>query len=60
MLKITGLDGLQKQLNEAQKAFRALDGQFATIGFDPENPESVTSPILFWVWRTAQQPGATP
>ncbi|ODM73113.1 MULTISPECIES: hypothetical protein [Bradyrhizobium] len=45
MLKITGLDKLKKELDDAQKAFKALDGQVATVGFDPEKPESVRAAI---------------
>jgi len=45
MVKITGLDSLQRQLKEARKAFGTLDGQFATVSFDPENPESIGEAI---------------
>jgi hypothetical protein len=45
MLKITGLDRLQQQLEDAQKAFRALDGEVATVRFNPEEPESVEAAI---------------
>ena len=31
MLKVTGLDNLQRQLDDAQRAFKALDGQVATV-----------------------------
>jgi hypothetical protein len=45
MVKITGLDSLQRQFKDAQKAFGALDGQFATVSFDPDNPTSVAEAI---------------
>jgi hypothetical protein len=45
MLKITGLDKLQKQLEDAQRAFKALDGQFATVNFDPDDAQSVEAAI---------------
>ncbi|WP_271566876.1 hypothetical protein [Bradyrhizobium sp. CCBAU 11386] len=45
MLKITGLDRLQQQLEDAQKAFKSLDGEVATVRFNPEEPESVEAAI---------------
>jgi len=45
MLKISGLDNLQRQLEDAQRAFKALDGQVATVRFDPDNPESIDAAI---------------
>jgi hypothetical protein len=45
MLKITGLDKLQKLLEDAQRAFKALDGQFATVKFDPDDAQSVEAAI---------------
>jgi hypothetical protein len=45
MLKITGLDNLQRQLSDAQRAFRSLDGQVATVRFDPNNPESIEAAV---------------
>ena len=45
MLKITGLDKLQRQLEDAQRAFKALDGQLATVRFDPDKPESIEAAI---------------
>src|SRR5258708_38064393 len=41
MLKISGLDKLQRQLEDAQRAFKALDGQLASVRFDPDKPESI-------------------
>lgn len=45
MLKITGLDKLQRQLEDAQRAFQALNGQFAEVRFDPNNQASVQAAI---------------
>jgi hypothetical protein len=45
MLKVTGLDKLQKQLSDAQRAFATLDGQITTVSFDPDNPESIQAAI---------------
>lgn len=45
MLKITGLDKLQKELKEAQQALGELDGHLGTIGFDPQDPESIETAI---------------
>jgi hypothetical protein len=40
-MKITGLDKLTKQLEEASKAFAELDGEFGSVRFDPEDPASI-------------------
>ena len=45
MLKVTGFDNLQRQLEDAQRAFKALDGQLATVRFDADNPQSIESAI---------------
>ena len=45
MLKVTGLDKLQRQLEDAQRAFKALDGQLATVHFDPDKPDSIEAAI---------------
>ncbi|KKF38678.1 hypothetical protein EYY83_04650 [Hafnia alvei] len=45
MLKITGLDKLQKELKEAQQALGALDGHLGTVHFDPQDPESIETAI---------------
>lgn len=43
--KITGLDHLQRQLEQAQRAFAALDGDLITVKFDPENQASIDAAI---------------
>ena len=43
--KITGLDKLQRDLEDAQRAFRSLDGTIATLKFDPDDQVSVNAAI---------------
>lgn len=38
---ITGLDELEKQLQMAQEALKNVEGQFGTVQFDPNDPESI-------------------
>lgn len=42
---IQGLDKLQRQLSEASKAFKELDGEIATLRFDPDDQSSVEAAI---------------
>lgn len=44
-VKITGLDKLTKQFDDAQKALAALDGELGTVRFDPHDPASVEAAI---------------
>lgn len=44
-MKITGLDEFTTQLDEAQKAFAALDGEIGTVNFDPNDPASIETAI---------------
>jgi hypothetical protein len=44
-VKITGLEKLQRELEEAQRALQALDGTIATLRFKPNDPESVQEAI---------------
>jgi SepF-like predicted cell division protein (DUF552 family) len=44
-IKITGLDELQRQFGDAQKAFEALDGEIGTLRFDPSEPGSIDAAI---------------
>lgn len=41
MIKITGLDQLSDQLDEAQKALSLVEGEIATVNFDPSDPASI-------------------
>ena len=45
-LKITGLDELKKQLDDAAKALQALDGDIATLKFNPNDPSSVETAVV--------------
>lgn len=39
------LKKLQREMNEAQKALEALDGELGTVSFDPNDPESIETAI---------------
>jgi len=43
--KITGLEELSSQLEEASKTFDDIDGDFGTFRFDPDDPESIEAAI---------------
>lgn len=45
MLKITGLDKLQKELKEAEQALSELDGELGVVNFDPHDPASIEAAI---------------
>ena len=45
MLKITGLDELSRQLEDAQKALKNLDGELGSVSFDPSDPASIEAAI---------------
>lgn len=45
MLKITGLDKLQRDLADAQKALGAIDGELGSVRFDPHDPSSIEGAI---------------
>lgn len=45
MIKISGLDQLTRQLDEAQEAIADLDGDLGTVNFDPNDPASIESAI---------------
>lgn len=40
-MKITGLEEIQKSISELEKALGALDGNIASIQFDPHDPQSI-------------------
>jgi tetrahydromethanopterin S-methyltransferase subunit A len=42
---ITGLGGLTKHLEEAQRALAGLDRQVGTVNFDPNDPGSIEGAI---------------
>ena len=41
MIKISGLDKLTQQLDQAQKAFEELDGELGVVNFNPNDPASI-------------------
>jgi hypothetical protein len=45
MFKISGLDELTKQLEQAQQAFEELDGDLGEVNFDPHDPASIEAAI---------------
>lgn len=45
MFKIDGLDKLTRDLEQAQKAIEAMDGELGTVSFDPEDPVSIEAAI---------------
>ena len=45
MLKVTGLDKIQKELKDAQRALKELDGNLGSVQFDPNDPESIEAAI---------------
>ena len=45
MFKVTGLDKLQKNLKDAQRALRELDGELGVVNFDPNDPASIEGAI---------------
>ena len=46
ILKITGLDKLQKELNDLANAARALDGEIGNFTFNPNDPTSVENAVV--------------
>lgn len=44
-MKISGLDGLSRQLEDAQKALSELDGELGTVKFNPDDPASIEAAI---------------
>lgn len=45
MFKLTGFDELQKELQTASRALKALDGTVAELKFNPSDPQSVNAAI---------------
>lgn len=54
--KIGGLDKLQKDLKDAERAFRSLDGMITTLRIDPNEPASVLKPCLPYGLRLVWNP----
>ena len=45
MLRIKGLDQLQRQLQEAQNALQEIDGEIGIVSFEPNDPGSIEAAI---------------
>lgn len=45
MIKIDGLDRLQRELNQASKAMEEIDGELGTVSFNPNDPSSIEAAI---------------
>ncbi|BEC01755.1 hypothetical protein [Escherichia coli] len=45
MLKVTGLDKLQKELKDAKRILNELDGELGVVKFNPNDPASIESAI---------------
>lgn len=45
MFKIDGLDKLSRDLEQAQKAIAAMEGELGTVSFNPEDPASIEAAI---------------
>lgn len=46
MFKIDGLDRLQRELAEAERAIAEIDGELGAVSFDPHSPESISAAIV--------------
>lgn len=44
-MEIKGLDKLQRDLEDAQKAMQNLDGELGKVAFNPEDPASIEAAI---------------
>lgn len=44
-MKITGLDKLTRELEDAQKALKSLDGELGSVSFNPHDPGSIQAAI---------------
>lgn len=45
MINITGLDQLQRELDDAQRALSNLEEDFGSVTFDPQDPLSIETAI---------------
>jgi hypothetical protein len=45
MIKITGFNELANDLDDAQKALAAIDGEIGTVSFKPDDPSSIEAAI---------------
>jgi hypothetical protein len=45
MFEITGFDKLSNDLEDAQKAISAIDGELGSVTFDPHDPVSIEAAV---------------
>lgn len=45
MFKITGLDEISRDLEDAQKALSEMDGKLGSVSFDPHDPASIEAAV---------------
>lgn len=45
MIKIKGLDALTKKVNQLARFAEEVDGELATVAFDPNDPSSIEAAI---------------
>lgn len=45
VIKMSGLDNLTNQLEEAQKAIAEMNGEIGTVSFDPSDPMSIEQAV---------------
>lgn len=45
MFKVDGLDKLSRDLEQAQEAIAAIDGELGTVSFNPDDPASIEAAI---------------
>ena len=46
MFKVTGLDKLTKELEDAQRALAEIDGDIGNVSLDPHDPASIERAIV--------------
>ena len=44
-IEITGFDEFSRQIDDAQKALAALEGELGTVSFNPNDPASIEAAI---------------
>lgn len=45
MFRITGLDKISRDLEDAQKTLAEMDGELGSVSFDPHDPASIEAAI---------------
>lgn len=45
MIKITGLDALTKKMDQLARFAEEMDGELATVAFDPTDPSSIETAV---------------